>query len=112
MARAFDVYQLVMGSRRAELIDTVFYADTDKITEAEVKSSLVNHDGYDPDIRVVERNARVMNIKSDDVLRAEIEILRSALQFMMATRRAIDTTAWFEAEGNAREVLKLTDTST
>jgi hypothetical protein len=41
---AFNVY------KGRKLIDTVFSSDSD--TVADVKLSLVNHDGYDADIRV------------------------------------------------------------
>ncbi len=44
---AFDVY---LGGK---LIDTIFYSSSDSITKGEVYTSLVNHDGYDPRIRVV-----------------------------------------------------------
>jgi hypothetical protein len=43
-SNAFNVY---LGSK---LIDTVFDSEKDP---AEVKRSLINHDGYDNDIRVV-----------------------------------------------------------
>ena len=43
---AFNVYK---GTR---LIDTVFYSKGVKVDRVEVKRSLVNHDGYDADIRV------------------------------------------------------------
>ena len=33
-------------------IDTVFYGPNDKVDEKEVKESLVNHDGYPPEIEV------------------------------------------------------------
>ncbi len=36
-----------------KLIDAVFYADSDKVTKDEIKSSLVNHDGYSSDIKIV-----------------------------------------------------------
>jgi hypothetical protein len=44
-SNAFNVY-----NSKGRLIDTVFSTDTDAL---EVKRSLVNHDGYDSDIRVV-----------------------------------------------------------
>lgn len=44
--RAFDVYL------NGKLIDTVFYSKNDKTTADEVRDSLVNHDGYDPAIKV------------------------------------------------------------
>lgn len=44
--RAFDVFL------NRKNIDTVFYSDTDKITASEVRDSLINHDGYDPNIVV------------------------------------------------------------
>lgn len=45
-SNAFNVYKPYSH----KIIDTVFSTETDA---AEVKRSLVNHDGYDPDIRVV-----------------------------------------------------------
>jgi len=42
----FDVYL------KRKLIDTVFYSDP-RTTSEEVKRGLINHDGYDPGIRVV-----------------------------------------------------------
>jgi hypothetical protein len=41
---AFNVY------KGRKLIDTVFCSDTDTVED--VKKSLINHDGYDSDIRV------------------------------------------------------------
>jgi hypothetical protein len=46
---AFDVHL------RGKIIDTVFYGPKDKVTTAEVKRSLINHDGYDPGITVRKR---------------------------------------------------------
>lgn len=46
--RAFDVFQ------DGKEIDTIFYAVNDTISAEEVKDSLVNHDGYDPNIEVIE----------------------------------------------------------
>lgn len=43
---AFNVY---LGSR---LIDTVHYSAGSKVTVAQVRRSLIEHDGYDPRIRV------------------------------------------------------------
>ena len=45
-SNAFNVYKPYSH----KIIDTVFSTETDP---AEVKRSLVNHDGYDSDIRVV-----------------------------------------------------------
>ena len=42
---AFNVY------KKNKLIDTVFTCDG-HVTKDEMKKSLVEHDGYDPDIRV------------------------------------------------------------
>jgi hypothetical protein len=50
--QAFNVYK---GSR---LVDTVFYSKGDKVDADEVKRSLVGHDGYDQDIRVVRARNR------------------------------------------------------
>jgi ribosomal protein S24E len=46
--KAFRVY---LGRKH---IDTVFYSKSDKVTTDEVKRSLVDHDGYDPRIVVVQ----------------------------------------------------------
>jgi hypothetical protein len=51
--RAFNVYH-PRADGGHKLIDTVFYNSTDTITAEEVKSSLINHDGYEYDIEVVE----------------------------------------------------------
>lgn len=48
-AQTFDVY---IGRK---LIDTVFYGASDKVTTDEVRRALIEHDGYDPAIRVVKR---------------------------------------------------------
>jgi hypothetical protein len=47
--RAFNVW------KGRKLIDTVFYAASSTETKDDVYRSLVNHDGYDPDIRVTRR---------------------------------------------------------
>lgn len=44
--QAFNVY---LGTK---LIDTVFYGPSVKVTVDEVRKSLIDHDGYDPRIRV------------------------------------------------------------
>lgn len=44
--QAFDVYL------RGKLIDTVFYPPFAKVDCADVKASLINHDGYNPAIEV------------------------------------------------------------
>jgi hypothetical protein len=44
--QAFDVYL------NGKEIDTVFYSDEPKVPVEEVKDSLVNHDGYNPNIEV------------------------------------------------------------
>lgn len=49
--QAFDVYRHT-SSRLFDLIDTVYYSESVKITADEVRRSLVNHDGYPPDIIV------------------------------------------------------------
>jgi len=54
---AFNVY------RGSKLIDTVFYSSGTNVDAAEVKQSLINHDGYDPNIRVVK--ARKSKSKKD-----------------------------------------------
>jgi hypothetical protein len=54
---AFDVY---LGRK---VIDTVFYSASAKVTNDEVKRSLVGHDGYDPSIRVVRRRGSRKNPK-------------------------------------------------
>jgi hypothetical protein len=51
--RAFNVYRPRKGGGH-KLIDTVFCGPLDTITEAEVKQSLIDHDGYEYDIEVVE----------------------------------------------------------
>ena len=38
-------------------IDTVFYSENVNVDVDEVKNSLVNHDGYDPRIKVVQANS-------------------------------------------------------
>lgn len=48
--KAFDVY---LNGRK---IDTVFYSASATETPADVKRSLVDHDGYDP--RIVVKRAR------------------------------------------------------
>jgi hypothetical protein len=48
-SQAFDVY---LGRK---LIDTVFYSKSAQVTTDEVRRSLIDHDGYDPGIRVVKR---------------------------------------------------------
>jgi hypothetical protein len=45
--KTFDVYL------NGNVIDTVFYSKNDNVDAAEVKQSLVNHDGYDSQIKVV-----------------------------------------------------------
>jgi hypothetical protein len=55
--RAFDVFVPAPMSRYVDglkEIDTIFYAKNDKVTEQEVRDSLVNHDGYDFNIVVKE----------------------------------------------------------
>ena len=47
--KAFNVY---LGKK---LIDTVFYSGSIKIDKKEVYDSLVNHDGYDQNIKVTKR---------------------------------------------------------
>lgn len=44
--QAFNVY---LKNKR---IDTVFYSNGVNVDKDEVKKSLVNHDGYEPEIRV------------------------------------------------------------
>ena len=44
--QAFNVY---LKNKR---IDTVFYSNNAKVDKDEVKKSLINHDGYESDIRV------------------------------------------------------------
>lgn len=44
---AFDVIL------KGKVIDTVFYAASDKIEASEVKQSLIDHDGYNSEIVVV-----------------------------------------------------------
>lgn len=52
--RVFNVYL------RGKCIDTVFYSDKSSDGEDDVKRSLVNHDGYSPDIKVrLRRESRV-----------------------------------------------------
>ena len=46
MPIAFDVYL------KSKQIDTVFYCDSAKVDKEEVRKSLINHDGYDPEIKV------------------------------------------------------------
>lgn len=36
-------------------IDTVFYDSTSNVTADEVKKSLIDHDGYNPSIQVIEQ---------------------------------------------------------
>jgi hypothetical protein len=50
--RSFDVF--LPTNYGMKEIDTVFYSKNDKITEQEVRDSLVNHDGYDFNIVVKE----------------------------------------------------------
>lgn len=45
-----DAFNVYLNGR---LIDTVFYAKSSKETCDEVKRSLINHDGYNPDIVVM-----------------------------------------------------------
>ncbi len=47
--QAYDVY---IGRK---WIDTVFYSASLKVPASEVRESLVNHDGYDPRIKVIKR---------------------------------------------------------
>ncbi len=51
-SKAFDVFL------NRKKIDTVFYSASDKSTADDVKRSLVNHDGYDPDINVRKRRSK------------------------------------------------------
>lgn len=46
---AFDVYL------RGKKVDTIFYSARSIVTADEVRRSLISHDGYDPEIRVVRR---------------------------------------------------------
>ena len=48
--KAYNVY---LNGRK---IDTVFYGDAVKVTAADVKRSLIDHDGYDP--RIIVNKAR------------------------------------------------------
>ncbi len=50
-----------------KLIDAVFYADSDTITKEEIKRSLVNHDNYDANIKIVKchESRRVLDIQLD-----------------------------------------------
>lgn len=50
--QAFNVYK---GSK---LIDTVFYGKGVKVDKDEVRQSLINHDGYDADIRVTKKKKK------------------------------------------------------
>jgi predicted metal-binding protein len=75
---AFDVY--LYGKN----IDTIFYSADANVDADEVKRSLVNHDGYSPDIVVhrrkrerAEADARL--IASAPSMLAELTALRSAL---------------------------------
>jgi hypothetical protein len=49
-AIAFDV---ILNNK---VIDTVFYSVSSNVDELEVKQSLINHDGYHPNIKVMKRN--------------------------------------------------------
>ena len=44
--QAFNVY---LKNKR---IDTIFYSKSTKVDREEVRQSLINHDGYEPDIVV------------------------------------------------------------
>lgn len=46
MQQAFDV------TLNGKLIDTIFYSAGVKVDAEEVRKSLINHDGYDPRIKV------------------------------------------------------------
>lgn len=48
----FDVW---LGSKK---IDTVHYNDSPKVLKDEVYRSLVNHDGYNPEIRISKRRSK------------------------------------------------------
>ena len=62
--RAFDVFVLdgenlpvpfrTPWVEKSIMRDTIFYADSDPITEDEVRESLINHDGYPSNITVWE----------------------------------------------------------
>jgi hypothetical protein len=51
--RAFDVFR-PRSAGGHKLIDRVFYNNTDTITTEEVRRSLIDHDGYEYDIEVIE----------------------------------------------------------
>ncbi len=53
-------YKVFLGSRE---IDKVFWVDNS--TRAEVKESLIQHDGYNPRIRVVEERKRPVGRKAE-----------------------------------------------
>lgn len=44
---------------KSKEIDTIFYSDDIKIAREEVYNSLVDHDGYDPEIRVVKARRKM-----------------------------------------------------
>lgn len=50
--QAFNVYN------GRKLIDTVFYSKGVKVDKVEVRKSLINHDGYDENIRVTKRKTK------------------------------------------------------
>lgn len=50
--QAFDVYL------HGVCIDTVFYSPGENVDADEVKASLIDHDGYNPDIEVRKRKPR------------------------------------------------------
>lgn len=55
-SQAFDVFQKrrcpVFHSMLEEKIDTVFYAEREKMSVAEVRKQLIEHDGYPDNIIV------------------------------------------------------------
>lgn len=51
-SKSFDVFL------HGKLIDTVFYSAGAKVTTDEIKRSLINHDGYSPDIVVSNRRRK------------------------------------------------------
>jgi hypothetical protein len=50
--QAFNVYL------KSKKIDTVFYGANVKVDKEEVKRSLINHDGYDPNIKVTKAKSK------------------------------------------------------
>ena len=72
---------------RGKLIDTVFYSASAKVTADEVYRSLVNHDGYDPGIRVSRARSKKNPLTRREAGREIREIINAREMSVKAGRK-------------------------